>query len=237
MLFGGGIGAVEGPTAFVDGFRSRLSGAADRDRLSEGEARRPPVHFVDHEKVNSSCCATDTGPAVQRFLVVRRRDAAAPARFFMPPDDFCREPNGFFAPPLDALFPPDAADFPAVARDSFVGAVLDRVFVLDADRCFAVDAPFRGRAVAVGLGACVAAPRLDAASSPGSGGVSPLEPLSCRALATDGPLGNVDGSAGEVPAGIAWRVSNRSRTTLCASFCLLRAWRISSPCRSRPATL
>ena len=196
-----------------------------------------------HEKVNSSCCGTDTRSAVQRFLVVRLRDAAAPARFFTPPVDFGREPEGFFAPPLNAFFPPDAADFLAMAGDSFFAAVLDRVFVfvprvfvLDADRFFAVDAPFRERAVAVRLRASAAARRLEA-SSPGSAGVSPLEPLVCRALAADGALGNVDGSAGEVPAGTAWRISNRSRTTLCANFCLLRAWRISSPCRSRPATL
>jgi hypothetical protein len=67
--------------------------------------------------------------------------------------------------------------------------------------------------------------------------VSPPEPLSCHVLAADGALGNVDGSAGDVPAGTASRISNRSRTRLCASFCLLCAWRISSPCRSRPATL
>ena len=176
--------------------------------------------------------------------MVRLRDAAAPARFFTPSDDFGREPEDFFAPPLDAFFPPDAADFLTVARDSFFAAVLDRVFVfvprvfvLDADRFFAVDAPFRELAVAAGLRIGAVARRLDAASSPGSGGVAPLEPLSCRALATDGALGNADGSAGEVPAGTDWRISNRSRTTLCASFCLLRAWRISSPCRSRPATL
>ncbi len=180
--------------------------------------------------------------AVQRFLVVRLREAAAPARFFTP-SDFSRESEGFFAPPLDVFFPPDAADFLTVARDSFFAAVLDRffvfvprVFVLDAARCFLVDTPFRERAVAVGLRAGVAAAtrrglvaRLEV--------VSPLEPLSCRALASDGALGNVDGSAGKVPAGAAWCISNRSRTRLCASFCLLRVWRISSPCRSRPATL
>ena len=164
---------------------------------------------------------------------MRLRDAAAPARFFTVSDDFGREPEDFFAPPLDAFFPPDAADFLTVARDSFFAAVLDRVFfvprvlVLDADGFFAVDAPFRERAVAAGLRAGAAPRRLDAASSPGSGGVAPLEPLSCRALATDGALGNADGS---VPAGTDWRIANRSRTTLCASFCLLRAWRISSPC-------
>ena len=179
---------------------------------------------------------------VQRFPVVRFRDAGAPARFFTPPDDFDRE--GFFAPPVDPLFPADAADVLAVARDSFFASIPDRVFVfvprvvpLDADRFFAVDALFRERPVAVGRRAGAAARRLDAAAAPGSVGVSPLEPLSCRAFATDGALGNVDGSAGEVPAGAAWRISNRSRTTLCASFCLLRVWRISSPCRSRPATL
>ena len=175
---------------------------------------------------------------------MRLRDAAAPARFFTPSDYFGREPEGFFAPPLDAFvfFPPDAADFLRVARDSGFAAVLGRVFVfvprvfvLDANR-FAVDAPFRERAVAVRLRASAAARRLEA-SSPGSAGVSPLEPLVCRALAADGALANVDGSAGEVPAGTTWRISNRSRTTLCANFCLLRAWRISSPCRSRPATL
>jgi hypothetical protein len=173
---------------------------------------------------------------------VRLRDAAAPARFFTP-DDFGREPEGLFAPP-EAFFPADAADFLAVARDSFFAAVLERVFVfgpcvfvLDAVRFFAVDAPFRERAVTVGLRAGAAARRLDAASSPGSGSVSPLEPFSCRALAPDVALGNVDASAGEAPAGTAWRISNRSRTTLCANFCLLRAWRIFSPCRSRPATL
>jgi hypothetical protein len=194
--------------------------------------------------VNSSCSGTDTRSAVQRFLVVRLRDAAASARFFTPPDDFAREPEGFFAPPLGAFFPPDAADFRAVARDSVFVAVLDRVFVfvprvfvLEADRFFAVDAPFRERVVAVGLRAGAAAWRLDVASSPGSGGFSPLEPLSSRALAMDGVLGYVDGSAGEVAAGTAGRISNRSRTTLSASLCLLRAWRISSPCRSRPATL
>ena len=89
--------------------------------------------------------------AVQRFLLVRLRDAVAPARFFTPSDDFGREPEDFFAPLM-------------VARDSFFAAVLDRVFVfvprvfvLDADRFFAVDAPFRERAVAAGLrvGACV----------------------------------------------------------------------------------
>ncbi len=140
---------------------------------------------------------------------MRLRDAAAPARFFTPPDDFGREPEGFFAPPLDAFFPFDP-DCLAVARDSFFAAVLARVFVfgprvflLDTDRFFAVDAPFREPAVAVGLCAGAAARRLDAASSPGSEGVSRLEPLSCRALATDGALGNVDGSAGEVPAGTA----------------------------------
>jgi hypothetical protein len=175
---------------------------------------------------------------------VRLRDAAAPTRFFTPSDDFGREPEGFFAPPPGAFFPPDAADFLTVARDSFFAAVLDRffvfvprVFVLDADRFFAVDAPFRELAVAAGQRVGAVARRLDAASSPGSRGVSLLEPLSCRALATDGALGNADGSAGEVPAGTDWRISNRSRTTLSASFCLLRAWRISSPCRSRPATL
>jgi hypothetical protein len=176
---------------------------------------------------------------------VRLRDAAAPARFFTPPDDFGRAPEGFFAPPLDPFFRPDAADFRAAGRDGFFAAVLDRVFVffeprvfvLDPDGFFAVDTPFRERGVAVGLRARDAARRLDGASSPGLGTVSPLEPVSCRALATDGSLGNVDGSAGEVPAGTARRISNRSRTTLCASFCLLRAWRIFSPCRSRPATL
>jgi hypothetical protein len=183
-----------------------------------------------------------TRSVVQRFLVVRLRDAAAPARFFTPPDDFGREPDGFFAPPLGAFLPPDAADFIAVARDGAFAAALvfvpvPRVFVLDADRFFAGDAPFRERTVAAGPRAGSAARRLDAASSRGSDGVSPLEPLSCRALVTDGALGNVDGSGGEVPAGTAWRISNRSRTTLCASFCLLRAWRMSSPCRSRPATL
>jgi len=172
--------------------------------------------------------------AVQRFLLVRLRDAVAPARFFTPSDDFGREPEDFFAPPLDAFFPPDAADFLTVARDSFFPAVLDRVFVfvpsvfvLDADRFFAGDAPFRERAVPAGLRVGAAARRLDAASSPGSGGVAPLEPLSCRELASDGALGNADGS---VPAGTDWRIANRSRTTLCASFCSLRAWRISSPC-------
>jgi hypothetical protein len=174
---------------------------------------------------------------------VRLRDAAAPARFFTPPADFGREPEGLFVPPLDAFFLPDTAVV-AVARDCFFLPFLDRVFVfvprlfvLDADRFFAVDVPFRERAVAVGLRAGAAARRLDAPSSPGSVVVSPLEPRSCRALATDGALGNVDGSVGEVPAGTPWRVANRCRTTLCASFCLLRAWRISSPCRSRPATL
>ena len=175
---------------------------------------------------------------------MRLRDAAAPARFFTVSDDFGREPEDFFAPPLDAFFPPDTADFLTVARDSFFAAVLDRVFVfvprvfvLDADRFSAVDAPFRERAVAAGLRVGAVARRLDAASSPGSRGVAPLEPLSCRALATDGALANADGSAGDVPAGTASRISNRSRTRLCASFCLLCAWRISSPCRSRPATL
>jgi hypothetical protein len=141
---------------------------------------------------------------------VRFREAAAVARFFTPPDDFGREPEGFFAPPLDAFFPADAADFLAVTRDGFSAAVLDRVFVfvtrvfvLDADRFFAVDAPFPERAVAVGLRAGAAARRLDVAWSPSWGGVSPLEPFSSRALATDGALGYVDGSAGEVPAGTA----------------------------------
>ena len=161
----------------------------------------------------------------------------------MPLDDFDREAEGFFTPPLDAFFPPDAADFLTVALDSFIAAVLarffvfvPRVFVLVADRFFAVDTPFRERAVAVGLRAGVAAAtrrglvaRLEV--------VSPLEPLPCRVPASDGALGNVDGSAGKVPAGTAWRISNRSRTRLSASFCLLRVWRISSPCRSRPATL
>jgi hypothetical protein len=156
---------------------------------------------------------------------------------------FGREAEGFFAP-LGAFFRPDAADFLAVARDSGFASVLDRVFVvvprvfvLEAVRFFAAGAPFRERAAAVDLRAGAAARRPDAGFSPGSGAISPLDPLSCRALATDGSLGNVDGSAGEVPAGTAWRFSNRSRTALCASFCLLRAWRISSPCRSRPATL
>jgi hypothetical protein len=61
-----------------------------------------------------------------------------------------------------------------VARDRFFAAFLDRVFVfvlrvsvLDADRFFAAGAPFRERAVAVGLRAGAAARRLDAASSPG----------------------------------------------------------------------
>ena len=132
-----------------------------------------------HEKGNSSCCGTDTRSPVQRFLVVRRRDAAAPARFFTPPVDFGPEPDGFFAPPLNAFFPPDAADFLAMAGDSFFAAVLGRVFVfvprvfvLDANRFFAVDAPFRERAVAVRLRASGAARRLEA-SSPGSAGVSP----------------------------------------------------------------
>ena len=171
---------------------------------------------------------------------MRLRDAAAPARFFTPSDDFGREPEDFFAPPLEAFFPPDAADF---LTDSFFAAVLDRVFVfvprvfgLDADRFFGLDTSFRERAVAVGLRAGVAAAtrrglvaRLEV--------VSPLEPLSCPVLASDGARGNLDGSAGKVPAGTAWRISNRSRTRLSASFCLLRVWRISSPCRSRPATL
>jgi hypothetical protein len=180
----------------------------------------------------------------QRFLAVRLRDAAAPARCFTPPDDFGREPEGFFAPPLDAFFRPEAAVFLAVAGARFFAAVLDRVFVfvprvfaLDADCFFAIDPPFRERAVAVFLRAGTAARRLDAASSAGSRSVSTVEPLSSRTLATDGALGNIDGSAGEVSAGTGWRFSNRSRTTLCASFCLWRAWRISSPCRSRPATL
>jgi hypothetical protein len=149
-------------------------------------------------------------PAVQRFLVVRLREAAASARFFTPPDDFGRNPAGFFAPPLDGFFPPDAAGFLAVAPDGFSAAVLDRVlvlvprvFVLDAERSFALEAPFRARAVAVGRRAGAAAPRLDLASSPSSEGVSPLEPLPSRAFATDGALGYVDGSAGEVPAGTA----------------------------------
>ena len=167
----------------------------------------------------------------------------ARARFFAAPDDLGREPEAFFAPPLDAFFPPDTADFLTDARDSFFVAFLDRVFafvprvfVLDTDRFFAVDAPVRERAVAVGLRAG-AARRLDAASSPGSVVVSPLAAFSCRTVATGGALRNVDGTAGGVPAATAWRISNRSRTTLCASVCLLRAWRISSPCRSRPATL
>ena len=187
---------------------------------------------------------TASPSALQRFLAVRLRAAAAPGRFFTPPDDFGREPAGFFAPPLDAFFPPAAADVRAAARDGFFAAVFDRVFVfvprilvLDADGFFAGDAAFRERAVAIGLRAGAAVRRRDAASSPDAAGVSPLEPLSCIATATDGSLGNVDGSAGAVPAGAAWRFSNRSRTTLCASLCLLRAWRISSPCRSRPATL
>jgi hypothetical protein len=128
-----------------------------------------------------------------------------------------------------------------VARDSGFAAFrvfvfVSRSFGVDADRFFAVDTPFRARAVAVGLRAGAAAAtrrRLVARLEV----VSPLEPLSRRVLASDGALGNVDGSAGEVPAGTAWRISNRCRTRLCASFCLLRAWRISSPCRSRPATL
>jgi hypothetical protein len=149
-----------------------------------------------------------------------RDDAAAPARFFTLPGDFGREPEGFFVPPPDAFFRPDAADFLSVARDGDFTAgdrvfvFVPRVLVLDADRFFAFDAPFRERAVAAGRRAGAAARRLDAASSPGSGGVSPLEPLSCLTLATDGALGNVDGSAGEVFAGAVWRISNRSRTTL-----------------------
>ena len=174
---------------------------------------------------------------------MRLRDAGAPARFFTPSDDFGPEPEGFFAPPLDAFFPRDAADFLTVDRDSFFAAVLDRVFVLvprvfvlDADRFFAVDTPFGERAVAVGLRAGDAAATRRGVVA-GLEVVSPLEPLSRRALATDGALGNAEGSLGEVPAGTDWRISNRSRTKLCASFCLLRVWRISSPCRSRPATL
>jgi hypothetical protein len=173
---------------------------------------------------------------------VRLRDAATSAGFFTPPDDFGREPERFFALPPDFV-PSDAADFLAVARDSGFAAFLDRVFVVvsriflvDVDRFLAVDTPLRERAVAVGLRAAAAAvtrrglvPRLEV--------VSPLELLSCRVLGADGALANVDRSAREVPAGTAWRISNRSRTTLCASFCLWRAWRISSPCRSRPATL
>jgi len=194
--------------------------------------------FADYEKV----ILPGTRSAVQRFFVVRLRDAAVPARFFTPPDDFGLEPDGFFARPLDVFFPPDAADGLAVPRDSWFAAVLDRVFVvvarvfvLDTDGFFAVDAPFRERAVAVGRRVGAAARRLDAASSPGLGWR--LEPPSGRALATDGALGNAEGSAGAVAAGAVWRISNRSRTTLCASLCLLRAWRMSSPWRSRPATL
>jgi hypothetical protein len=209
----------------------------------KAEVSKPSCCRITTAIPSQTSSSADTRSAVQRFLVARFRDATAAARFF-PPDDFGREPEDFLAPPLDALFPPDAADVLAVARDSFFAAVLDRifvsvprVFVLDADRLFTLDAPFREGAVALGLRADAAARRLDAASSPGSWGVSPLEPLSCRALATDGALGNVEESVGEVAAGTAWRLSNRSRTTLCARLCLLRAWRISSPCRSRPATL
>jgi hypothetical protein len=61
-------------------------------------------------------------------------------------------------------------------------------FVVDEDRFFAVDALFRERAVAVGLRAGAAAAirrglvgRLEV--------VSPLEPLSCRVLASAGALG------------------------------------------------
>jgi hypothetical protein len=160
--------------------------------------------------------------AVQRLGVARLREATAAARF-CPPDDFGREPEDFFAAPPAAFFPPDAADVLPAARDSFFAAVFDavavfvaRALVLEADRPFALEAPFRERAAAL---------------------VSPFDPLSCCALPRDGALGKVEGSAGEVAAGAAWRLSNRSRTTLCARFCLLRACRISSPCRSRPATL
>jgi hypothetical protein len=44
------------------------------------------------------------------IFVVRLGGAAAPARFFTPLDAFGREPEGFFARPLAAFFPPDAAD-------------------------------------------------------------------------------------------------------------------------------
>jgi hypothetical protein len=191
----------------------------------------------------SSWCGTDTRSAVQPFLVACPRDALARARFFTAPDDRRRKLEAFFAPPLDAFLPPDAADFLGLARDSFFVAFLDRVFVfvsrvfvLELAGFFAVEARFRERAVAVGLRAG-AARRLDGASSPDSVVVSPLAAVSCRALATGGAIRDLDGAAGNVPAGTAWRTSNRSRTTLCASFCLLRACRISSPCRSRPATL
>ena len=173
---------------------------------------------------------------------VRLRDAA-PLGFFTRPDDFGREPEGCFALPPDTFFPSDAADFLAVARDGGFAVFFDRVFVLvsrnfvvDVDRFFAVDTPFRERAVAVGLRAGAAA-AIRRGLVAGLEVVSPLEPIACCVLESEGALGNVDGSTGEVPAGADCRISNRSRTRLCASFCLLRTWRISSPCRSRPATL
>jgi hypothetical protein len=160
-------------------------------------------------------CSIHQPCGVYRRVAVRLRDAAAPARFFTPPDDFGQEPEGFFALQPDAFFPCDGADFLAVARDSCFAAFLDRVFVfvsrifvVDADRFFAVDTPFRERAVAIGLRAGAAATtrrRLVA----GPEVVSPLEPLSCRVPASDGALGNVDGSAGEVLAGTAWRMRGR----------------------------
>jgi hypothetical protein len=172
------------------------------------ELRRPEARTA-----TKYCCA-ERDP-VQRFLVVSLREAAAGAPFFTLPDDFGREREGFFAPSVDAFFPPDAADFMTVARESFFATFLDRVlvfvprgFVLDADRCFAADAAFRERTVAVGLRAGAAARRLDVASRPGLGIVSPLEPLSRGALGTDGALGNVDGSA-RVTVGATWRISNR----------------------------
>ena len=160
------------------GLPSRLSlfTFSCRSRCCRWSLSMPEQSFWIPRRQGIATAACFTRSAVQRFFVVRFRDAAAPARFFTPPDDFGREPEGFFALPLDAFFPADAADFMAVARDSFFAAVLDRVFVfvprvfvLDADRFFAVDAPFRERTMAVGLRAGAAARRLDAASSTGSG--------------------------------------------------------------------
>lgn len=123
----------------------------------------------------------------------------------------------------------DAADFVAVTRAGLFAAVLERVFVLvagsfvvDAGSVFAADAALRERDVAAGLRAAVAAATrrglvatLEVAPA--------LESRSCRAGASDDALGDADALGAEDSAGAGCRSSNRWRTRLCASFCLLRA--------------
>ena len=177
-------------------------------------------------------------PSTHRFFAPRFRAPVAGARFFEPRADACRVAV-FRVPRLDVFFRPAPADFFfAAARDFFADRVVfpvARVVDPDAAPFFAAVAVRRERAGAVRRRA-VSPPR-DVGSSRFSTAASSLAPPSSGSFTVDAALGNVARPVGKLPAGSACCISNRSRTRLCASFCLFCAWRMSSPCRSRPATL